>query len=192
MLGLTCAIALTHPPAARSVIDRRANKKQTLNQPQPHSSRTVSLGKSSKKTTTTKNSFSSSSSPSSTTNPMLLPPPTQTTGLFVLDMTSREYLTSHNLQPLGEVQRCDRVWNKQPTSSKGQPHLKITKEMWCECLVLFGVRRKRWQPMTSTCFKILSLLFLCLFCCCSVNCCSWREQALAIWVSVTDCGSLIQ
>ena len=52
-----------------------------------------------------KNSSSSSSSPSSTTNPMLLPPPTQTTGLFVLDMTSREYLTSHNLQPLGEVQR---------------------------------------------------------------------------------------
>ena len=147
MLGLTCAIALTHPPGARSVIDRRANKKQTLNQPQPHSSRTVSQSKSSKKTTTAKKQFfllflllividhQSNVTPSH----HLLNKHKQLDFLF--RMTSREYLTSHNLHPLREVQRCDRVCNNQPTISKGQPHLKITKEMWCECLVLFGVRR---------------------------------------------------
>ena len=68
---------------------------------------------------------------------------------FLFRMTSREYLTSHNLHPLGEVQRCDRVCNKQPTISQGQPHLKITKEMWCECLVLFGVRRNSWHQSVS-------------------------------------------
>ena len=68
---------------------------------------------------------------------------------FLSWMTSREYLTSHNLQPLGEVQRCDRVCNNQVTISKGQPHLKITKEMWCECLVLFGVRRNPWHQHVS-------------------------------------------
>ena len=46
---------------------------------------------------------------------------------FLSWMTSREYLTSHNLHPLGKVQRCDRVCNNQPTISKGQPHLKIRK-----------------------------------------------------------------